>query len=136
MECITLIGIAVSKEMFHADAIEVMECLAQSSAEDLDPDDPQITCVAPPMVALLSVLLTALPSVLLNVLFCVVLTSPGDPQITHLAPPLLALLSVLLHIPLNVQIHCFILIVPDGYHARSTSLCEHRSVVNTHIIPH
>lgn len=44
MECITLIGIAVKKEVFAPDAREVMEALntTQQTAEQ-DPDDPQIS---------------------------------------------------------------------------------------------
>lgn len=43
MECITLIGIAVTKEMFQDDAVEVMKCMSEIAAEGQDPDDPQIT---------------------------------------------------------------------------------------------
>lgn len=44
MECITLIGIAVSKEIFENDALEIMHAMAETEGDgDMDPDDPQIT---------------------------------------------------------------------------------------------
>lgn len=44
MECITLIGIAVKKEIFRNDATEIMEALAQTQQDaETDPDDPQIS---------------------------------------------------------------------------------------------
>jgi len=44
MECITLIGVAVQKDVFIADAREVMEEL-NASRVNMDPDDPQISYI-------------------------------------------------------------------------------------------
>jgi hypothetical protein len=43
MECISLIGIAVGKEVFAADAADVMGVLQQSQVAGMEDDDPQIS---------------------------------------------------------------------------------------------
>lgn len=43
MECISLIGIAVGKEVFAPDAVAVMQVLSQSQAGGMSDDDPQIS---------------------------------------------------------------------------------------------
>lgn len=43
MECISLIGIAVGKEVFAPDAVAVMQVLSQSQAGGMTDDDPQIS---------------------------------------------------------------------------------------------
>jgi len=43
MECISLIGIAVGKEVFASDAADVMAMLQAAQQVEMDPDDPQIS---------------------------------------------------------------------------------------------
>lgn len=43
MECISLIGIAVGKEVFGQDAKEVMDMMMALQSAELEPDDPQIS---------------------------------------------------------------------------------------------
>lgn len=43
MECITLIGVAVGKEKFYADAKDVVQVLYATQQSNLEPDDPQIS---------------------------------------------------------------------------------------------
>eukprot|EP01027_Heterolobosea_sp_BB2_P017416 GEZU01024672.1.p1 GENE.GEZU01024672.1~~GEZU01024672.1.p1 ORF type:complete len:931 (-),score=263.30 GEZU01024672.1:811-3603(-) len=42
MECVSLIGVAVGKEVFIQDAREIMDLLAKTQTSQMDPDDPQI----------------------------------------------------------------------------------------------
>jgi HEAT repeat protein len=43
MECISLIGLAVGKEKFAPDAVQVMELLMEAQQAEMEPDDPQIS---------------------------------------------------------------------------------------------
>lgn len=43
MECISLIGLAVGKEKFAPDAVQVMEVLMAAQQTEMEPDDPQIS---------------------------------------------------------------------------------------------
>jgi HEAT repeat protein len=43
MECISLIGLAVGKEKFAPDAMQVMEVLMAAQQTEMEPDDPQIS---------------------------------------------------------------------------------------------
>eukprot|EP01097_Dermamoeba_algensis_P002108 TRINITY_DN1837_c0_g3_i1.p1 TRINITY_DN1837_c0_g3~~TRINITY_DN1837_c0_g3_i1.p1 ORF type:complete len:1076 (-),score=326.43 TRINITY_DN1837_c0_g3_i1:39-3266(-) len=45
MECATLIGVAVGKEKFRADAKDIMQLLATTPITSLEPDDPQISFI-------------------------------------------------------------------------------------------
>ena len=43
MECISLIGLAVGKEKFGPDAVQIMEVLMAAQQAEMEPDDPQIS---------------------------------------------------------------------------------------------
>uniref|UniRef100_A0A7S3C1U5 TOG domain-containing protein n=1 Tax=Haptolina ericina TaxID=156174 RepID=A0A7S3C1U5_9EUKA len=43
MECISLIGMAVGKDIFGQDAKDVMDILIRTQGEQLEPDDPQVS---------------------------------------------------------------------------------------------
>ena len=43
MECISLIGLAVGKEKFAPDAVQIMEVLMAAQQAEMEPDDPQIS---------------------------------------------------------------------------------------------
>jgi hypothetical protein len=43
MECISLIGLAVGKDKFAPDAVQVMEVLMAAQQAEMEPDDPQIS---------------------------------------------------------------------------------------------
>lgn len=43
MECISLVGMAVGKDKFRADAKEVMDVLIKLQVADMDDDDPTIS---------------------------------------------------------------------------------------------
>eukprot|EP00961_Rhodomonas_salina_P282860 3822750-Rhodomonas_salina.1 len=42
MECVSLIGIAVGRDTFIADAKEIMDQFQATQSTNMDPDDPQV----------------------------------------------------------------------------------------------